>query len=136
MKLSEQDMVAAAVAKLTSLGYRVATEVPFLGRSIDLVIHAGEALVAIEFKRRDWSRALMQARDHTLGADLAYVCVPRTRITERLLAKAEAEGIGVFGWDTDGGIEEQLPARPSPHATRTGRDWLLSGYQFRTDENA
>ena len=52
-------------------------EVPFLSRSIDMVLvtHKNE-IVSIEFKLKNWKQAIKQALDHKNGADRAYICMP------------------------------------------------------------
>lgn len=50
----------------------------------------------IEFKKRDWRRAIAQARDHLLGADYAYVCLAECEPSSACLEAARGAGVGVL----------------------------------------
>lgn len=74
----------------------VGHEVPLLGRIVDLVYIQDGTVVTVEFKIHDWRRAISQARDHLLGADYAYICMPKRKTSERLLTELERVGVGLF----------------------------------------
>jgi len=74
----------------------VSSWVPILGRCIDLAFIEEGAVTTVEFKLRDWRRALEQARDHRLGADHAYVCMPRRQVSEKMRSELLRLGIGLF----------------------------------------
>jgi hypothetical protein len=73
-----------------------ASWVPILGRCIDLAYVDGRTITTVEFKLRDWRRALEQARDHRLSADHAYVCMPRRQVTEKMRSELVSAGIGLL----------------------------------------
>ena len=70
--------------------------VPILGRCADLVYLEGPWAISVEFKLRDWRRAILQARDHRLAANYAYVCLPRRRNINKILPELRASGVGLF----------------------------------------
>lgn len=72
-------------------------EVPFLSRCIDLVlITVDDEVISIEFKVNNWRHAIQQARDHKLGADKAYICLPDRAITTNLVEAVKSAGIGLM----------------------------------------
>jgi len=95
-KRSEQAFVQAAHRRLRSLDVPTKWEAPLLGRSVDLVFYKDGAVHSIEFKLKDWRRAITQARDHQLGADFAYICLPGKTVTEAMRQAAEEKGIGIL----------------------------------------
>ena len=55
----------------------VKQEVPFLSRCIDVIlINEYDEIISIEFKVSKWRHAIEQAKNHKLGADKAYICLP------------------------------------------------------------
>lgn len=79
---------------------KVLLEVPFLSRSIDMVlVQNDETIITIEFKLHDWKKALMQAKDHALGADKAYICLPMRKLSEKIEYSFKNSGIGLLFYD-------------------------------------
>jgi hypothetical protein len=74
----------------------VSHEVPLLGRFVDLVYIKDGRVVTVEFKLRDWRRAIAQAKDHLLGADYAYVCMPERKISDKLRKELKKAGVGLI----------------------------------------
>src|ERR1700741_2798432 len=91
---TEQAYVRSALIAVRRCSVPCAWEAALLGRSVDLALLLDGAVWTVEFKKRDWRRALVQARDHLLGADFAYVCLPEHSPTERCLTAARNAGIG------------------------------------------
>ena len=110
-----------------SFSVSVGQEVPLLGRTIDLVYIDNGVVVTIEFKLRDWRRAISQARDHLLGADYAYICMPRRTVTDGLRLELEEAGVGlVFYKDGDEWPFEEIVAAPKSKDTWiTARSMLV-----------
>lgn len=79
--MTELDMVISCKDYfLQNPELKVFCEIPFLRRSIDMVIRDNDnKLTTIEFKLHDWKHALRQAVDHSLGADEAYICLPKRK---------------------------------------------------------
>jgi len=93
---TEQSYVRWTLIALRRLGIPCAWEAALLGRSVDLVFLQGNAVCTVEFKTRDWRKALNQARDHLLGADYAYVCIAEITPPEVFLDAARDAGVGVL----------------------------------------
>lgn len=97
---SEADFTAMVVPHLVNCGFAVHLEVGAVTRSIDAVLVDEQgATTALEFKIRDWRRALVQARDHQVLCDRAAICMPRRRPTDELFDALQASGIGYIGYD-------------------------------------
>lgn len=128
---TEKQMVEAAASHLASSDISYALEVPFMTRSIDLVYEDEGSLVTVEFKRHDWRRALRQVRDHSLGTELNYVCLPKGRITGSLKREAAELGVGILGWTPETPMEEILPPGEEGTAWEIGREWLAKRFEFR-----
>lgn len=93
---SEHAYVLDAHKRLRAMGIPSRREAPLMGRSIDLMyIHDGD-LITVEFKLTDWRRALDQARDHQIGSDFSYICLPQGSASSELEAEAKRAGVGLF----------------------------------------
>lgn len=93
----EWQLVQAALHRLAACnGVIACCQVPLLGRCVDLVYVRGATVTTVEFKLTDWRRALKQASDHRLGADYAYVCTPRRRISLEMRTEFGAAGVGLL----------------------------------------
>ncbi len=95
---SEQAYVLSVYKRLRAIGVPSLWEAPLLGRSVDLVFYRNEELVSVEFKLRNWRRGIEQARDHCLGVDYAYLCLPTRVPGHHILAAASEAGIGILGY--------------------------------------
>jgi hypothetical protein len=125
-KRSELAYVLAAYKRLRAKGILSRWEAPLLGRSIDLVYWDGQSVVSIEFKLKDWRRGLRQARDHRIGADYAYLCMPMAEPSDEMCrAAAEAE-VGLLAFDEQGDMpfRTALPAPRSSVTSPFARDSL------------
>lgn len=58
-------------------------------------------LFTIEFKLHDWRRAIRQAMDHSLGADKAYICLPKRKNNhyENIISEIIKYNIGLMIYD-------------------------------------
>jgi hypothetical protein len=104
--MTEAKMVDQAVEKLkrARMTY-VTTEIPFLSRCIDVVaIDRDGLVVTFEFKLNDYKQAVRQARDHALGADKAYICMPMKKVTQKILDYVRESGVGLCSFDNEIGI--------------------------------
>jgi hypothetical protein len=92
-------------------------EVPVLGRCVDIAyfFEVEEELITVEFKLRNWKRALRQAKDHMLAADYAYICMPQRAISETMKFFLEEAGVGLFFYkrESDWPFEEIIKAKKS-----------------------
>ena len=91
----------------------IVREVPFLSRCIDLVLLTkAEETIAIEFKIKDWRQAIEQAKNHMLGADKVYICLPQRTPSKSLINELNSEKIGLFLYHPDKPLvmDEYIPA--------------------------
>ena len=101
--ISERAVVEDVVFRLKEiLSENFCCEVPLLGRCVDLVFMKKKSLTSIEFKLTNWRRAIKQARDHRLGVDFAYVCMPEREVTEEMRFEFEQAGVGLFFYQKNG----------------------------------
>lgn len=131
---TEQTLIDAAVSKLLDLGLEVHEGVPCLSRCIDLLILTDDDKLAIEFKLKDWKRALEQAKDHRLAVDKAYVCLPPRKVSLAMVnAFAEAQvGLYILNDEGDGWpFREVVPAPVSDVKWSIAEQWLLEALQGR-----
>lgn len=123
-KRTEQAYVMSARTRINKAGHPYRWEAPLLGRSIDLVFLKDECVYSVEFKLHDWRRAYKQARDHQLGADYAYVCLPGKRVTDEMKAVAKQEGLGLFSFVEHG--EDNWPFKTVVEAARSTTQWPVA----------
>lgn len=111
----ETEMMAKGFSYLSGLSqYKtVKQEVPFLSRCIDVIlVDHNDTIISVEFKISKWRHAIEQAINHKLGADKAYICLPKRRITPILHNALEESGVGLLLFD-EGSVEkitEVIPA--------------------------
>ena len=60
-------------------GYIIKHEIKIGYCRADLVAFKKNDVIAIELKLKDWKKALMQAKNYQLGADLVFLAVPLFR---------------------------------------------------------
>lgn len=99
--MTEAEMVFDCYNKLKkNRGFReIVLEVPYMSRCIDMILVENDyKIVSIEFKIKNWRKALEQAKDHNLGADKSYVCIPKTQkeVSQKLTKELKKHGIGLF----------------------------------------
>src|SRR5437867_3872235 len=119
---TEQAYVISAVSALRRLNVPCVWEAALLGRSVDLAYLHDEALCTVEFKKRDWRRALAQARDHLLGADFAYICLAEQAPTAEFLIAATEAGIGVLAFS----LGAEWPFEVVVPAARSNETWIVA----------
>ena len=96
----------------------VKCEVPFLSRCIDVVlVDQNDKITSIEFKVSKWRHAIEQAINHKLGADAAYICLPKRKITETLTSAIKDAGIGLLIYDVNS-KEKISVAIPAPNRSK------------------
>lgn len=98
----EEDLEKAAIPFFREKRLLCSWRVPLYDRVIDLVAIDKEGnLIGIEFKLRNWKRALEQVRTNLNAFDYGYVCLPGGNYLNRLLKKAKQLGIGVMIYNED-----------------------------------
>ena len=118
--ISELQLVKKAHKRLLrSAEIDVCLDVPIMGRCVDLAYLCKGEITTIEFKLKDWKRALKQARDHMLGADYCYICMPERSITDYFKTEIESSGIGLLFFRN----EEGWPFQIIVEAPRSRQVW-------------
>jgi len=128
---SEQAYVIDALKRLRRLGVKCRREVALMGRSADLVFLHDEKLYSVEFKLHDWRRALNQAKDHRIGVERAYVCMPGRAVTQAMMDEATALGIGflLYQDNEDWPFSVVLPAKENEVTWPVVRSRLINTLQ-------
>jgi hypothetical protein len=98
---TELAYVRSVYIQLKKKGIAVAWEAAFFGRSIDLAFEFESHLFAIEFKLKDWRRAIHQANHHKLGADYVYICIPNRQPSKVIIRAAKLAKVGVLTLNND-----------------------------------
>lgn len=116
IRFSREASLSRPVATyLRASGYtRVAREIPFYDRSIDLYAFSDASgwSVAVELKLSRWRKAFTQALLYQLCADIVSVALPAQQATRVDLKTLDEHGIGLLAVRDDGVCEERLAARP------------------------
>jgi hypothetical protein len=94
--ISESKIVAELAAWLIAAGYRVRTEVPVLGASVDVVGTRGRWVTVFEAKVADWRKALRQCETHDTVADYICIVIASARIADHLKEEANRRGYGII----------------------------------------
>lgn len=93
----EQEIVDNVFQELRkTLHTPILLEVPMIGRVVDLAYLKKNQIVTIEFKIKDLNKAVVQAKDHLLGADFVYICIPPRKIPSQMKELLKANGIGLL----------------------------------------
>lgn len=109
----------------------ISQEVPFLSRCIDVVLlDDSENLISIEFKVSKWRHAIEQAKNHKLGADKAYICLPERKLTEPLIQALSDSQIGLmfFNPNVEEVVYEVIPASNKTIVIPIFREMLLENF--------
>ncbi len=112
-------------------------EVPLLGRAIDLALEKEGAVFAFEFKLRDWRRALVQARDHRLAVDYAYICMPKRAVPDVMRTALLDSGVGLAFYSTNQGwpFEIVVEAPKSTDVWPAAREALLRYLRHNSNQS-
>lgn len=135
--LSEAELVWAVYQRLLTVeGLRVKREVPVLGRCVDLVYLRSNRVYSVEFKLQNWRRGLRQARDHRLGADYAFICMPERKVSAVMREELREAGVGLLFYDESG----DWPFRKVVPAPKSTEIWSVARATLRrtllSDEDA
>ncbi len=128
MSITEATLVSRSFRSLKdNPSIDVCCEVPILGRTVDLAYIENRLIFTIEFKLGDWRKGLVQARDHLLGADYAYICMPRRRVSDEMRSELEEVGVGLVFYRENRGwpFEEVIKASRSRETWEVCRSWVL-----------
>ena len=103
-------------------GVSASCQIPLLGRCVDLAYAKGDSLVTVEFKLRDWRRGLAQARDHLLGTDYAYICMPKRSITHTMRGEFVRARVGLMFYREKG----RWPFETVIEAPKSEDTWVVA----------
>lgn len=121
-KMYEIDMVKDCYTKLKKSNeiITIVLEVPYMSRCIDMVlVDKDYNLITIEFKLKNWKKAIEQAKDHRLGADKSYICLPKSKnISQKLLAESNKSGVGILMWEENNKNAFEEISSPKPNELR------------------
>ena len=119
---SEQALADLVHQRLSEFGdILLSCEAPLLGRSVDLAYCRADELHTIEFKLRDWRKAIRQAVDHQLAADFAFICMPPRRVTDAMREAFEQCGVGLLFV-----IDEPWPFQTVIEPARSRNQWSVA----------
>lgn len=109
----EYELEKAAIPFLKKMHFLYSRQVPLHNRLVDLAAIDSEGnLICIEFKLKNWKRALKQAMINSNAFDYIYVCLPGGNYLDRLKKDAIKFGIGVMIFDNENStIKIDLPAQ-------------------------
>ena len=83
---------------------KIYIEIPVFSRSVDLVEldSRSRKITAIEFKIKDWKRAISQLCEISLCFDYLILCIPKPKTQkciDSIKAACTEKGIGLILWD-------------------------------------
>lgn len=117
--MTEFELVKTTVGRFETAEEIVIANVASIGRCIDLIIYDNDVLTAVEFKLKDWRRAIGQAKNHLVIVDYSYICLPDRQIPATLKRELDLTGIGLFIFDE----KKQNPLIKSISAKRSRLTW-------------
>jgi hypothetical protein len=85
---------------------------------------------------KNWRKALEQAKNHRLGADQSYICLPNRMPSECLLNMLTLENIGLYLYDPlkPSPMYEYLPAPVNGHRIQIFNNMLVKTVKFISDK--
>lgn len=111
--LKETELEEASIPFLEEMGLNYKWRVPLYNRVVDLAaIDKDGNLIGIEYKLKDWKRAIGQALININSFDFIYICVPAGKYLTKIIEEARKHGIGVLAYNFDiKNILEELTAK-------------------------
>jgi hypothetical protein len=134
--LSELELLDEAYRMIRTIPHvQASCQVPILGRCIDLVYLRRGLVYTVEFKLKNWRRALLQARDHRLASDFSYICMPRRAMSHYMKVGLTESGIGLLfiSNNSDWPFDIILRAKRSDEVWTFARD-KVRRYVIQTSE--
>jgi len=127
-EMSELDMVLDCYSFFKeTIGFKhVALEIPFLSRCIDMVlINENGVIFSVEFKLHNIKQAIKQARDHSLGADYAFICIPEKKKIDMELFKHENIGLFFYNPHIENKVRTVYQPDVNENKVALFSEWLL-----------
>ena len=133
---TESAFIDQAFDYLRARGAECHLGVPCLSRCIDMVVLMEEEVIAIEFKLRDWKRAIAQATDHLLAADRAYICLPVRPVPPAMVEILHRARVGLMlsNPSEDSPLQVVIPAPSSAVKWPVAERWLIQALEQRRTE--
>ncbi len=110
--LKETELEQASIPYLEEKGLNYKWRVPLYNRVVDLAAVDNDGnIIGIEYKLKDWKRAINQAIVNINSFDFIYICIPVGKYLNKTVEEAKKHGIGVLAYDFDTkNIQEELSA--------------------------
>jgi len=127
-KLREIDMVLDCYNFFKdTMGFQyVVLEVPFLSRCIDMVlVNKNGVIYTVEFKVSNIRHAIKQAKDHALGADYAFICMPESKKVDTELLRNENIGLFLYNPFVTNKARTAVMPNLNKRKVKIFNDWLL-----------
>jgi hypothetical protein len=118
---AEDDVRQALLRALSGRQLDAAIEVPFLGRSLDVVYRCTDGsitVVEVKLGPRHIRTAIGQAEISLLGADRVYVCVPYYGMTDKVRSTFRERGVGLMFLVSQNDVPSvryEIPAGSNPY---------------------
>lgn len=126
MAILEQDLIDR-IRPIVADKYFLGEEIGLFNRSIDMLLFDRRNLLSIEFKIKDWKKAIRQIRDHQIAADYSYLCMPKRKVSSELQSSLEEYGIGLWLYDmTRNELAKEVEARKSSTQCSFYRNMLIN----------
>lgn len=133
-KITEKHQVELSEQIFSKGNWRIYKEVPLFSSSIDMVlIDENKNVIAIEFKLKNWKRAISQVKKHCIAVDYMYICIlkPKNKETQHNIesvCKKEGTGLYYFYFDEEQNpcLLEAVKPQKSKYVWQKQRENLLS----------
>lgn len=105
-RISEEEQRRLFITNWKDKTIKLVCEVPVFCRSVDLVKYdqKNKAITAVEFKTRNWKRALEQVISTAVSFDYLEICIqkPKTlKAQENIIKECSEVGVGVYFFVND-----------------------------------
>ena len=131
---SEQTMVTEFCnTYLSNKQIRFSVEVPFFDKSIDLVYLVNNKYYAIEFKLNNWKKAIEQAKNHMIGADYIYICLPSNKKynENELENELKKNNCGLLLFDVkERKVYSKIKPKRNKSVIKRGKERLINGFNY------
>jgi len=107
---SEAEFEEATIPFLNNHFVHWSFQIPNYNRVIDFGgTTNNNIMIGIEYKLKDWKKAMWQAVKHRLVFDFLYILIPKRKITQEMKNEAKKTGIGILLFD---GISIKIVLKP------------------------
>ncbi len=97
---SEKELEEIALPFFSEMNFKYHRQVPLFNRVIDFVaLDNEENVIGIEFKLKNWKRAIYQVKSNINAFDYGYIFIPSIGNMGVVIDEAKNHGIGIFCYD-------------------------------------